>query len=80
MDTDIVTEPWLLTVAEVAVITRKSQEAVRWAIRQGRLSASKPEAGSMVITRQAVANWLGLDLEDIRSRCSEGGAGQDVAA
>lgn len=72
--------PWLLTVAEIALISRKGEQSVRWAIRQGQLTASKPtERGQYLASRAAVAAWLGLPVEDIRSRCSDGSAGQAAA-
>lgn len=81
MDTSTTTElPWLLSVFDVAELTHKQPTTVRKAIRDGRLAASDPKAGAYVITRGAVAAWLGLDVEDIRNRCSSRIAGESAAA
>jgi excisionase family DNA binding protein len=80
MENKRTTDNWLLTTEQVAEITQKSTDAVRWAIRRGHLAASKPKTGPYLISRAAVADWLGLQVEDIRSRCSTNTPGGDEAA
>jgi len=75
--------PWLLTVAEVAEISRQTDKGIRLAIREGRLVASRqaPERRrAYLVTRQALADWLGIPLEDVRSRCSTPTPGDEDAA
>lgn len=72
--------PWLLTVAQVSEITHRTEAAIRFAIRRGKLRASDPKAGLTVVSRAAVADWLGLDVEDIRISCSSPFPGDAEAA
>lgn len=76
-DTD---QRWLLNVAQVADITTYKTTTVRAAIRDGKLAAGGDRRRGYVITRAAVAAWLGLPVEDIRSRCSDNEAGDGAAA
>ena len=71
---------WLLTVFDVAELTHRQPTAIRKAIRAKKLKASDPKAGPYLVTRQAVADWLGLKLEDVRSVYSSENPGDVEAA
>jgi Helix-turn-helix domain len=57
--------PWLLTIPEVAMIVRKSPAAVHQATKRGDLQCHKAHR-RILITRQQVADWLNLPVEDVR--------------
>lgn len=58
--------PWFLTVPEVATISRETDEGVRFAIKKGKLVATR-RAGKRqyLVTKQAVAEWLGVTVEEV---------------
>jgi excisionase family DNA binding protein len=60
--------PSLLTVDEVAILTRRNRVTITRAIHAGELRAST--GGRYLIPLTAVADWLGLEVDDLRSRCS----------
>lgn len=60
------TQRWLLTTEDVSELTGKSTHTIRAAMRDGRLAASN-KSGMWVTTRQAVAEWLGVDVEDVKT-------------
>ena len=69
--------PPLLLVEEVAAVARVTPASVTRAIRAGELRASK--AGMPYrVPLVAICDWLGLELDDLRSRCTALSIGETV--
>lgn len=54
----------ILSTEDVFDMTGRHPEVIRRAMREGRLAASN-KSGQWFTTRQAVADWLGLELDDV---------------
>lgn len=59
----------LLTVAQAAELTQYSDQTIARAIKDGELRATVGHRFPR-IPLSALADWLGLEVDDLRSRCS----------